>query len=104
MQLRLVGVDAGDVEHQAANLDQAAEIVIHAESVDEHVDGSAVLAAKRGLKITELALFFQGLGVTVTLVGGEIDLGGNIDLQKFITAGIAEHPHLLDVQLDSAAL
>ena len=104
LQFRLIGVKAGDIEHQAANLQQTPKIVVHAESVDEHVDGRAVLAAKRGLKVAHVAIFFHGLGVAVALLGRKIDLGRNIDLQKFFAAGIAEHRHQGVVDFDEAAL
>ncbi len=103
MQFRLIGVKAGDIQHQAANLQQTPKIVVHAESVDEHVDGRAVLAAKRSLKVTHVAVFFHGLGVAVALLGRKIDLGRNINLQEFFTAGIAEHRHQGIIDFDKLA-
>ena len=56
-------MEAGDIEHQAANLQQPSEVVIHAEGIDEDVDGRTVLAAKRGLEVPQVAIFLHGLGV-----------------------------------------
>ena len=82
---------------------RSAEIVVHAEGVDENVDGGAIFAAQRGLEVAHVAIFFHGLGVALALLGREINLSGNIDLQKFFAAGIAEHAHHGVVDFDEAA-
>src|SRR5271156_2241936 len=61
VQFRLVSVQAGDIEHQAANLQQLSRIVVHAEGVNQNVNRRAVLAPKRGFKVPHLPVLFQGL-------------------------------------------
>ena len=103
MQFRLVSVNAGHVEHQPADLHQAAKIVVHAESIDEYIDGKAIFAAKRAFKVAQVAVVFHSLRVAVTLFGGEVNLRWDINLQKFFAAGIAEHRHHGIVDFDEAA-
>src|SRR5580700_9379855 len=69
MQFRLIGVHAGNVQHQPADLQQAPKIVVHAESIDENVNRRTILAAKLGFKVTQMTIFFHGLRVAVALAG-----------------------------------
>ena len=103
LQFRLVSVQSGDIEHEAANLHQTAQIVIHAKSVDQDIDGRAVFAAKRSFKIPHVTIFFKGLAVEQPLLGSGIDLSRNIYLKKFIAAGVSQHRHQGVVDFDKSA-
>ena len=104
MQLRLVGSQAGDIQHQPANLQHAALVVIHPEGVNQHVNQRTVLAPKGSLKIAQAALFLHDLRMLLPLLGSEIKLGRDIDLQQFFAAAVAEHPYhgVIDFHKSSA--
>ena len=104
LQFRLISVQPGHIQHEAANLHQPAKTVIHAEGVDENVDGRAVLAAKRGFKIPHVPVFFHGLAVEQALLGSEIDLGSGISTcSKFFAAGVTQHGHQGVIDFDETA-
>ena len=81
MQFGLVGSQAGHIEHQSANLQQAAQIVIQTKGVDQDVNGRAVFAPQRRLEIAQVAILFHRLRVLLSLLERKIQLRGNVDLQ-----------------------
>src|SRR5579862_3008899 len=103
MQFRLEGAQAGDIEHQAPNLEQLSPAVVHAKSVDQDVNGRPVFAPQGGLKIVQLALLIQKLGVAFALFGRIVEFGGNVDLQQFLAVGVAQHADDGVVDFDESA-
>ena len=87
-------MQASDVEHEAAGF--AASVHpsrAHPESIDEHVDGTAVFPTQRDLKVPNMPILFQGITLALAIFGRKINLSRNIYLQKFFAAGVAEHRH-----------
>src|SRR5579863_10462122 len=103
MQLRLVGAQPGYIEHETADLHQPALIVVQAKSVDQHMNGKAILAAQGRLEIAQVAVLFHHLGMLQALVGRKIKLRRNINLQQFFAAGVAQHAEHGVVDFDKAA-
>ncbi len=91
LQLGLIGVEPAHIQHEPSDLQQSSRGVVHAKGVNQHVDGRIVLAPQRGLKVAQMTQLLKRLGDPLALRGRKIELRGNVDMQKFLSAGVAEH-------------
>ena len=59
LQLGLIGLQAGDVEHQAAILQDLAVGIRNGEGIDQHVDCAAVFSAQYFLMVAQNAMLLH---------------------------------------------
>src|SRR5262249_39900870 len=100
LQLRLNVLDVGDVQKYAAILQDFSLAVADHESVFQCVDHGAVAAAEGHLKIAHRAIVVQAVENFVALLGGDVHLGTQVELQDFLTRLVAEHAHQSVIHFD----
>ena len=104
LQLRLRMAEAGNIEHEAAVLQDSAARIAHRETVDEDVDGRSILAPEDFFLIAQSALAFEQFLHFFPLLRRKIDLGGNVELNDLFPTAIAEDANQRVVDFDEAAL
>jgi hypothetical protein len=97
-------VQAGNVEHQAAVLQDVAGRIAHGKAVHEDVDGRSVLAPQDFFVIAHLAARLSQFREFLPPLRRKIDLGGNVELKHFVAAAVAEDANQRVVDFDEAAL
>src|SRR5438270_2004916 len=93
LELRLEVLDLSDVEEDAAILQNLALAVLDHKGVFQRVDHGAVAAAQRDLKIANGTFFIELVGNLVALLGGDIDLGLQIELEDLFARLVIQHAH-----------
>ena len=68
MQFGLVGSKAGDVEHQAPDLQKLSLIVVEAERIDKDVDRRSVFAPQGRFEVTKMALLLHDPRMALALL------------------------------------
>ena len=92
LQLGLIGLQVGDVQHQAAVLADATVRVAHRESIDQHMDQSTVLAAQHFLTIPQCSLTPDFREHCVVLFGSWKHLLARITVQQAFSTRMSQHP------------
>ena len=104
LQLGLRLVEAGDIEHQAAVLQDVAGGIAHRKTVHEYVDGRSILAPQDFFVIAHFAPAFEMFREVLPPLRRKIDLGGNIELKDFVAGAVAKDANQRVVDFDEAAL
>ena len=103
VQFRLVGAQAGDVEHEAANLEKVSHLVVQSEGIDQNVDRGAIFTQEGGLEVSQGAVFLHQLAMVEALLRRNVQLCRDVNLKQFLTAAVAEHAHHGVVDFDKAS-
>src|SRR5208282_5201308 len=90
LQLGLRLAEAGDIEHEAAVLQDAAARIAHRETVDEYVHRRSVLAPEDFFLIVQSALALEQFRQFFAPPRRKVNLGGNVELDDLFPAVIAE--------------
>ena len=104
LQLGLRLVEAGDIQHEPAVLQDDAGRIAHGKTVHENVDGRSILTPEDFLVIAHFAAAFERFREFLPPLGREIDLGGNVELKQFVAAVVAEDANHGVVDFDESAL
>ena len=104
LQLGLRLVEAGDIEQEAAVLQDATDGIAHRKTVHEHVDGRSVLAPQDFFVIAHFAPAFKNFRELLPPLRRKIDLRRNVQLKDFVAGAIAKDPNQRVVHFDEAAL
>src|SRR5260370_34570311 len=97
-------VEAGDIEHEAAVLEDAAGGIAHRKTVYEHVDGRSILAPQDFFVIAPFAPVYKNFREFLPPLRRKIDLRRNVQLKDFVAGAIAKDPNQRVVHFDEAAL
>ena len=95
VQFRLVGAQAGDVEHEAANLEKVSHLVVQSEGIDQNVDRGAIFTQEGGLEVSQGAVFLHQLAMVEALLRRNVKLCRDVNLKQFLTAAVAEFLQLI---------
>src|ERR1019366_4440966 len=104
LQLGLRLAEAGNIEYEAAVLQDAAARIAHRETVDQDVDGRSILAPQEFFLIAQSTLAFEKFRQFFPPPRRKIDLGGNVELNDLFPAAIAEDANQRVVDFHEAAL
>src|SRR5450631_768657 len=104
LKLGLGLAEAGDIEHEAAVLQDAAGRIAHRETVDEYVNGRSILAPQNFFLIAQSVLAFEKVCQFFPPPRRKIDLGGDVELNDFFAAAVAEDANHGIVDFHEAAL
>src|ERR1700687_983048 len=104
LQLGLRLAEAGNIEDEAAVLQDGAARIAHRETVDQDVDGRSILAPQEFFLIVQSALACEQFRQFFPPPQRKIDLGGNVELNNLFPAAIAEDANQRVVDFHEAAL
>ncbi len=104
LQLGLRLAEAGNIEHEPAVLQDVARRIAHRKTVHEYVDGRSILAPQNFFVIVHFAPALEHLRQFLPPLRRKIDLGGNVELQDFVAAAVAEDAYQCVVDFHEAAL
>src|ERR1700676_2862558 len=104
LQLGLRLVESGDIEHQAAVLQDVAGGIAHCKTVHEYVDGRSILAPQNFFVIAHFAPTLEMLRQILPPLRRKIDLRRNVQLKDFVAGAVAKNANQRVVNFDEAAL
>src|SRR3981081_183917 len=104
LELGLRLVEAGDIEHEAAMLQDFAGGISHRKTVHEYVDRRSILAPQDFFVIAHFASAFKNFREFVPPLRSKITLRRNVQREDFVAGAIAKDPNQRVVHFDKAAL
>src|SRR6266700_1251952 len=104
LELCLEVLDLGDIQEYAAILEDFSLAVSDHESVFQGVDHGAVTAAEGHFKVSHYAFVMQLPRNLVALLGGDVNLRLQVQLEDFLAGLVAQHAHQSIVDLNEMTL
>ncbi len=104
LQLGLRLVEAGDIEHEAAVLQDVARGIVHRNTVHKYVDGRSILAPQNFFVIAHFPPAFEKFRKFLAPLRRKVHLRRNVQLKDFVAGAVAKDPNQRIVNFYEAAL
>ena len=104
LELRLIGLQPADVEHEAAELKDVAVSITHREGIDQDVNRAPILSLQHFFAIAQSAFALHERKKLGMAFGGGKNIFTGIAVQEFVATFVTEHANQGVINFDESTL